>query len=258
MGGCGRSLSSIEDGGGERSVVLPERDEAKREDSGRLEQREPAPEFSFLERRKPPPERKPLPVYPSDGYSAIVTHIVDGDTLYLVMKPGGWASRIRLKGLNAPECKKKKEGATSFYVCSADDEYYGLKAYEALKSLVSGAAHKVRISCRQKNGACEKDSYNRYLAYLQLADQRDLGEVLLRAGVAWTFTRYANSKLAAYCRAEAEAIRQRRGMWSQGRDFVIQRMSHNTRSWYASRTGRGHDAICSKALGRSFAKLAGE
>ena len=174
------------------------------------------------------------------------------------MYPGGWASRVRLKGLNAPECFKSSSGA--FQSCSGDEEYFGFESYKVLYQIVNKAGKKGTIHCKMKgDGFCERDPYGRYLLFLSLRDGRDLGAEMIRRGAAWTFTRYPSDKLAEYCRSEAEAIRNRVGMWAKGRDFVKSKMNPSTRGWYFNkRYSKSHDGICSKALGRSFSKLAGE
>jgi endonuclease YncB( thermonuclease family) len=175
------------------------------------------------------------------------------------MRVGGWASRVRLTGINAPECTKTSSSGTPFQHCSSSTEYFGLEAYQELKELVSGTNNKVNISCIEENQQCEKDMFDRYLAYLYLPDKRDIGEVLLQKGMVLAFTRYDHARTAAYCRAEAQAIRNRVGMWKNGRDYVKERMSSATKAWYYHKTSsQTHDAICSKALGQSFAKMAGE
>lgn len=204
-----------------------------------------------------PADIPPVPKYPVHGYLATVVHVTDGDTVYLVMQPGGWASRVRLKGVNAPECQKINSPGTAFQHCSADKDYFGLSAYEILNQLMTGSQRKVKISCTMKGEFCEVDEFDRYLAYLAMPDGRDVGETVIASGACWSFTRYSNDKIAEYCRAEAQAIRNKKGMWQQGRAAVKQKMSSSVSSWYYKETPN-HDKACSDALQESFAKLAGE
>lgn len=216
---------------------------------------EPTPEPAF--EKDPPKEVKPIPKYPQDGLQAIVVHVTDGDTLYVVMKPGGWASRIRLKGVNAPECYKKTVSGSSFQSCTSDKEYYGLQSYRSLKDILSGASRRVTISCIMKGDRCETDDFDRSLAFLKTPDGKDVGETSLRKGAVLTFTRYSHNKMKAYCQAEADSIRAKAGMWSKGRSYVKSKMSNTVRNWYYNYKPN-HDSICSKAMGRSFSKAAGE
>ena len=116
---------------------------------------------------EPPPQvdKKTIPKYPRDGYPATVVHIIDGDTLYVVMKIGGWASSSRLLGINAPECVKTAPSPKAFHYCAADEDYYGLNSYKKLKEIVAGDNRKVTIECTEKNGECEKDTFDRFLIY---------------------------------------------------------------------------------------------
>lgn len=210
----------------------------------------------------PPAPRDEGPVVPEkvliNGLDVIVTHVTDGDTVYVVKKPGGWASRVRLKGINAPECKKKT-ASDGFQECSSDDDYYGLESFNIAKALAKGEFRKVKISCLEKDGECEKDTFGRYLAYLELPDGRDLAQEVIKAGGGWAFTAFTAEKMADFCRAEAAAIKARKGMWSKGRSYVKSTMSNDNLSWYYNRkTSSSHDGICDKALGESFAQLAGE
>lgn len=206
---------------------------------------------------KEPADIPPVPKYPVDGYVATVVHVTDGDTVYLVMQPGGWASRVRLKGVNAPECAKVNSPGTPFQHCSADKDYFGLNAYQFLNQLMTGNARKVKIACTMKGEFCELDEFDRHLVYLTMSDGRDVGESVVASGSCWSFTRYANEKMATYCRAEALSIRDKKGMWQQGRATIKQKMSTTVYSWYYKDTPN-HDKICSDAMKESFAKVAGE
>ncbi|TNE52150.1 MAG: thermonuclease family protein [Deltaproteobacteria bacterium] len=184
-------------------------------------------------------------------------HITDGDTLYVVMKPGGWASRIRLKGVNAPECYKVDQTGSPFQKCSKDKDFYGFKSYEYIKNLLSGNARRVKLSCVMDGEECEKDEFGRHLAYLETPDGKDVGTQVLLDGNAWAFTRYTNEKVAVYCQAEADAIRNKKGMWGEGRPAVKKTMSTSVYNWYY-KYNPNHDKICSTAMKTSFAKAAGE
>ncbi len=209
---------------------------------------------------RPKPESKiekiPAPKKIANGVEVRVAHITDGDTLYLVTGVGGWAHRVRLLGVNAPECKKSKRG--SFYSCSADDEYFGLKSYVLVKEYLKNVST-LTIVCKNSGDTCEKDDFDRYLVSLTLKDGKDLGSEIIRLGAAWAFTRYSDNQRKERCKAEADAIKNKRGMWKDGRPALKGKMSSTVKKWYySSKRTQSHDYLCSKAMSTDFAKAAGE
>jgi endonuclease YncB( thermonuclease family) len=206
-------------------------------------------------------ESKPEPSGPpplANGVMIRITHVTDGDTLYAVTKVGAWSHKIRLSGFNAPECFKEKNGP--FEKCIKDDEAFGLEAYKILKRIVDNLHGKrVKIICKNKGDSCEEDPFSRALASIQMPDGELLGKKLLLAGAAWSFTRYAFKYRADYCRAEATAIRKKVGMWKQGRAAAKTGMKNDTKNWYYNtKHTKTHDYLCTKAMGTSFSRLAGE
>lgn len=193
-----------------------------------------------------------------DGAKVKVRSVIDGDTVYVYPADKGRYPyyRIRLWGFNAPECYKGSRG------CYKDKEYYGLEAGKALNSMLWKPEQIFTVSCPidGKNGqVCKLDPYKRNLAYLLLPSGENSSVKMLRDGMGWVYTIFYPPLLKELCEAEAEAIRNKVGMWSKGREFVRQGMSTSTQGWYYHKTSyKTHDAICTKALGQSFAKLAGE
>jgi len=59
-----------------------------------------------------------------------------------------------------------------------------------------------------------RDTFNRILAHVQLADGVLLNEALLEAGLARTDDRWPHQNLKRYARAERVAQRKQRGIWS--------------------------------------------
>lgn len=192
-----------------------------------------------------------------------VVHVVDGDTIYVqraetngaaqgagsVSSPGeqeeGFA-KVRLAGVNAPECEKEKTRVASIgrmsARCVADQEIFGLQAYRILVELSEG--RKAIISCEHgSDGLCARDKYGRYLADLEMEGARDLAETLVARGAALPYTLYPHRRLLRYCEAEARAIKAKVGMWSLGTpDKVLGGMSKKTRSWYRNREKRCAEA----------------
>lgn len=167
-------------------------------------------------------------------------HIIDGDTVDVIVD--GAAFRVRLLGLDSPECEKDTkpvDGIPRFRcVPHADNDHWGWEAYCAMVEIAS--AQPVTVECEPAavDAPCSLDPFDRTLAYLRLDDGRDAGEALIRAGGAWSFTRYASDRRAAYCDAEDQAIEDGAGMWAIGRDAVLAAMDGGTRGWYRDRDGR--------------------
>jgi micrococcal nuclease len=96
-----------------------------------------------------------------DGRSGRVTHVVDGDTLDV------GPERVRVLGIDTPE----------------RDECGYAAASRAASALALGRV--VRLEPDGTQAA--RDRFGRTLAYVRLPDGRDLGELLLRQGLARTF-----------------------------------------------------------------------
>jgi endonuclease YncB( thermonuclease family) len=177
-----------------------------------------------------------------EGARGRVSLVIDGDTLHVTVN--GWYHRVRMQGINSPECEMSSELTTDGfqYVCTADDEWFGLGAYELMRDLVEG--EEVTVRCDEAPGeACPLDAFDRYLAFLE-TEEGDVAEQLARAGGAMSFTKFSSSRRAAYCLAEDAAIAAGVGMWTLGsREAVLSRMSAGTRDWYARR-----DRLCSAAV----------
>lgn len=108
--------------------------------------------------------------------------IIDGDTLAI------GDTRIRLNGIDAPELRQSCDGLP--------------KAGRLAKQLLDDAAGP-SVTCRP---AALRDKYGRVVATCRGAYGRDLGEIMVRAGLAWRY-----GKL--YRTAEAQARAERRGVW---------------------------------------------
>ena len=184
------------------------------------------------------------------GAAADLLHVVDGDTAYFWLKGeqhGRWV-KGRLAGVNTPECHKEQvklrgKGPRRSARCVRDDEFHGLEAYRVLRALLRG---RIALDCERKgDGTCRRGRHGRVLIKIR-AGKRDVAQELVRAGVAWTYTKYPSTDRARLCRAELEARRARRGMWSAGPVAeVMAMMRPRTRKWYAD-----HDRRCKHALSR--------
>jgi endonuclease YncB( thermonuclease family) len=125
-----------------------------------------------------------------DSFEATVTVVRDGDTVDVVDSDGE-TIRVRLHGIDAPEHGQRFNRESAAYV----------------KGVVGG--RKVRIR------RVDVDQFERLIGEIWLGDQRMNGEIV-RAGFAWHYRQYAgdDSELAL---AEAEARRERRGLWADDR-----------------------------------------
>lgn len=124
------------------------------------------------------------------AFVARVEHVVDGDTID-VRRGDGALVRVRVHGIDCPE-----RGTPFSNV-----------ARNFTRSLVFG--QDVRLTPR------DTDRYGRLVGQVRVGE-RDLGEALVEAGLAWQFRRYSDDpRLASLERAAREA---RRGLWQLGGD----------------------------------------
>jgi endonuclease YncB( thermonuclease family) len=124
------------------------------------------------------------PQHPGSRFTGLVTHVADGDTLDV--KAGGRTYTIRLDGIDAPE------GGQAF----------SQQARQHLRVLAFSQQATVAVQTT--------DRYGRLVARVT-AGGLDLGEEMLRAGLAWHFVRYSSDKRLQAL--EQKARQQRVGLW---------------------------------------------
>lgn len=139
-------------------------------------------------------------------YTARVTHVTDGDTLWVQPEDGSARRKLRLQGIDAPE------------ICQPGGE----SARDALRGLV--LAQRVQVQVRAS------DDYGRGLAKIQLGS-KDVAASLVRAGHAWSY-RWRKSP-GPYAAQEAAARQAKLGLFAAGkpelpRDF---RKRHGPCDW---------------------------
>ncbi|MBW2732040.1 MAG: thermonuclease family protein [Deltaproteobacteria bacterium] len=119
-------------------------------------------------------------------FMAKVLAVTDGDTLRLERE--GPTLKVRLHGVDAPERAQA----------------YGQAARRFVSARVLGK--RVRVTPKKK-----RDRYGRLVATIAVGGE-DLGELLLNAGLAWHYARYAKSDKLARLQREARAAK--RGLWA--------------------------------------------
>jgi len=139
----------------------------------------------------------------AEVFTARVTKVADGDTLWVQPASGSAARKLRLQGLDAPE------------ICQSG----GAASRRALQELIGNALVRVELTYY--------DDYGRGLARIHLRGQ-DVGAQLVRAGQAWS-SRWRRS-LGPYAAEEAAARQARAGLFSAAapelpRDFRQRRGS---------------------------------
>ncbi|TFY98114.1 thermonuclease family protein [Ramlibacter rhizophilus] len=117
-----------------------------------------------------------------------VSHVTDGDSLWLRPASGGAPQALRLRGIDAPE------------IC----QEHGPAARRALAALVEGRPVVVRLRGR--------DAYQRLLGELATASHGDVGAWMVAQGHAWAPSRSRSNR---YAQAQARAQAERRGLWAQ-------------------------------------------
>lgn len=118
--------------------------------------------------------------------NAVVTHVSDGDTVWLRPAGAGSALQLRLQGIDAPE------------ICQA----FGAQARDALAARVLRRQVWVVIKAR--------DVYQRAVGRVSFQGQ-DIGAWLVAGGYAWAARSQRGS--GAYAQEEAAARNGRRGLW---------------------------------------------
>lgn len=118
----------------------------------------------------------------------MVTHIVDGDTYDIMLS--GQKTRIRMEGIDAPE--------------RGMDYYKQAKNY--LGELCANKEIRVEVT--------DTDKYGRSIAKSYLPDGRELGQEMVKAGMAWHYKKYSKDEVLA--QLEQEARNAGIGLWSIG------------------------------------------
>ncbi|MGZ5787717.1 MAG: thermonuclease family protein [Ramlibacter sp.] len=120
-------------------------------------------------------------------FQGVVTHVTDGDSIWVRGASGGAPVEVRLQGIDAPE------------IC----QVFGKEARDALAGRV--LRRQIAVNSRAR------DSYHRVLGHVTAGGQ-DLGLWMVSRGYAWSY-RYRRDS-GPYAAAEAQARQSRLGLWS--------------------------------------------
>jgi micrococcal nuclease len=121
------------------------------------------------------------------AWLGVVTHVSDGDTVWVQPVQGGEVHKVRLQGIDAPE------------ICQA----WGPQSRDALHALLQGQTVEVQ--------GHQRDTYGRLLA--QLSRQgHDVGAWMVAQGHAWSYS-YQNLP-GPYDALQMQAQSQRRGLFA--------------------------------------------
>lgn len=142
-----------------------------------------------------------------------VVGITDGDTISVMHD--GVAEKIRIASIDTPE----------------KAQAFGNRAKQFTSSLVFDKDVTVRPET--------KDRYGRTVASVQLPDGRDLGQELVRAGMAWLYRKYSSD--ATLARLESEAKAARRGLWADPNPIPPWEFRRPTRGAESGAEVRGFD-----------------
>ena len=116
-----------------------------------------------------------------------VISVLDGDT-FVVLDKNNNQTHIRFYGIDCPE-KKQAFG-------------------QAAKKFTADLSFKKLITVIVKG----KDVYGRTIGIVNLPDGKCLNEELLKAGLAWHYTKFDNS--VSYASLQTEAKKNKRGLWA--------------------------------------------
>ena len=144
-------------------------------------------------------------------FTARVTYVCDGDSVWV--KPRwGRRTKLRLIGMDAPET----------------EQAFGRDATEVLTKKIGGTTISVT--------AVGVDPYGRLISRVQLGNT-DVSEFMIKAGLAWPYTRYfsrlSQNDVVRYTAAGDSARKARRGLWQEANPLAPWTWRERHRSWWS-------------------------
>jgi len=147
----------------------------------------------------------------NNQYSVFVTSVIDGDTIKVIL-PNDSIATIRFLGIDCPEKTAEANQANEYEnitnrSCLA---VYGNKATTYIDHLIN--QKQVSIEFDETSGF--KDIYDRWLAYVYLANGTDVNILLLQNGYARVYTEGNCNHEAQYVAIQQTAIQDKQGLWT--------------------------------------------
>ena len=122
----------------------------------------------------------------------------DGDTI--TVKFDGHTEKVRLVGIDSPELQDERQAYR--------DAAYAARNYA--RSQLGGET--VTLEAEPRQG--DRDSYGRLLRYVILSDGTNVNEDLVRKGYARVYDKFQFTLKPRFKTAEAEAKREKLGVWT--------------------------------------------
>lgn len=211
----------------------------------------------------------------TNGVTAKVRQWTDGDTVWVIPKPSDacndyefdakenrWKQirwRIRIHGIDAPECSKGKN-KYYYYTCIRDSKYtnnnerYGYESWEWAQYHLLPFNSEIVLTCDEydpKTKICSYDAtadddadadevvYNRFLAYIGYSKNSasyDFSTELAREGLAFSNTKFKSNKRAEICAASKEAKDAKKNIWSLGNSVseVLSKMGSTKKNGFSN------------------------
>lgn len=130
-----------------------------------------------------------MPALPAHAWLGLVTHVSDGDTVWVKPLQGKQTVKVRLRGIDAPE------------ICQP----YGVQAQAVLQAMVLGQWVDVEMA------GSSVDNYGRVVATLTRQGQ-DVGAWMVASGNAWSYS--FRHHATPYDELQARAQSQRMGLFA--------------------------------------------
>ena len=141
-----------------------------------------------------------LSTYSFADFNAKVVHIIDGDTIDVLVE-NNKKLRIRLLGIDTPELK----------------QYFGHESSSYLKKILNGKSVRI-ISNPDKNKPYTQGYYKRIIGKV-LLNGVDINLEMIKKGMAWHFKKYKKNQpldeSRSYNEAESKARKKNIGLWSE-------------------------------------------
>ena len=137
------------------------------------------------------------PTQTSTQQNALVTEVIDGDTLRV--KINDKIEKVRLLAIDTPETKDPRKAVQCF----------GKEATKKMESLVTNK--QVKLVPDKAQG--DRDKYKRLLRYVYLDDGTFVNAVMVKEGYAFSYKKYPTKYLEDFNNLERMAREKNLGLW---------------------------------------------